>query len=78
MTRAEIFELINQERSEQDKNWSDRSQYKRSAPHVLVLQGQMKKLEDEWYNAKRDALQDRFKKIAAIAVRALEEIDPES
>jgi hypothetical protein len=78
VTRAEIFELINQERSEQDKNWSDRSQYKRSAPHVLVLQGQMKKLEDEWYNAKRDALQDRFKKIAAIAVRALEEIDPES
>ncbi len=78
MTRQEVFELINQERSEQDKNWSDRSQYQRSAAHVLVLSGQLKKLEDEWYNSKLDALLDRFKKIAAIAVRALEEIDPQS
>lgn len=78
MERSKVFELINQERDAQDKVWSDRSQYKRSAAHVLVLQGQMKKLEDEWYNSKLDALLDRFKKIATIAVRALEEIDPKT
>jgi hypothetical protein len=37
----------------------------------------MKKLEDEWYVSKLDALLDRFKKIATIAVRALGEIDPD-
>jgi len=78
MQRQEVFELINQERAAQDKTWSDRSQYKRSAAHVLVLSGQLKKLEDEWYNSNLDALLGRFKKIAAIAVRALEEIDPQS
>jgi hypothetical protein len=78
MKRTEIYELINTERTEQDKKWSDRSQYKRSAPHILVLEGQMKKLTDEWYTSNLDALLDRFKKIATVAVRALEEIDPQT
>jgi hypothetical protein len=76
MTRQEIFKLIEDERAAQDKAWPDRAQYKWSAPHILVLQGQMKKLEDEWYTSSRDAILDRFKKIAAVAVRALEEVDP--
>lgn len=78
MKREEIFALINQEREAQDKAWSDRSQYTRSAPHILVLLMQMKKLEDEWYASKLDAVLERFKKIATVAIRALEEIDPKS
>ena len=78
MKRADIFSAIVAERDAQDKVWADRTQYSRSAPHIIILQGQMRKLEDEWYSSKRDALLDRFKKIAAIAVRALEEIDPVS
>lgn len=78
LSRAQAIQKINAERDNQNNLWSDRSQYSRSAPHILVLQGQMKKLEDEWYNSKRDALLERFVKIAAIATRALEEIDPES
>jgi len=78
MKRQEVYALIDAERKAQDSVWNDRTQYKRSAPHVLVLQGQMKKLEQEWYESKKDALLDRFKKIAAIAIRALEEIDPNS
>lgn len=77
MKRTDIFAAIDQERSAQDANWADRSQYSRSAAHILVLEGQMKKLGDEWYVSKRDALLERFLKIATIAVRALEEIDPE-
>jgi hypothetical protein len=76
MERKEIFDLIERERVEQDKVWKDRSQYKRSAAHILVLQGQIKKLEDEWYVSDLNAVLDRFKKIATIAVRALEEIEP--
>lgn len=78
MTREEIFLAIENERKAQDAVWKDRSQYKRSAAHILVLQGQMKKLEQEWYESHLDALLERFKKIATIAVRALEEIDPKS
>lgn len=78
MDRQDVFKKIAEERSRQDAVWADRSQYSRSAPHILILQGQMKKLEDEWYTSKRDALLERFTKIAAIAVRALEEINPES
>lgn len=75
MTRDDIFAGIREQRHEQDLKWSDRSQYSRSAPHVLVLRGQMRKLEEEWYTSKRDALLDRFLKIATVAVRALEEIE---
>jgi hypothetical protein len=76
MTRQEIFALIDEERSKQDKVWSDRSQYNHSAPHINVLRVQLQKLETEWYASERDALLERFVKMAAIAVRALEEIDP--
>jgi len=78
MRRDEVFSKINEQRAFQDAKWSNREQYRRSAPHVMVLQGQMRKLEQEWYDSKRDALLERFVKIAAIAVRALEEIEPSS
>ena len=76
MTRQEIFALIDEERNKQDKVWSDRTQYNRSAPHINVLRVQLQKLENEWYASEKDALRERFVKMAAIAVRALEEIDP--
>jgi hypothetical protein len=78
MKREEVFDRINAERAAQDAKWSNRAQYKRSAAHVLVLQGQLKKLELGWYASNLDALLERFVKIAAIAVRALEEIEPNS
>lgn len=78
MTRQEIYALIDKERALQDELWTDRSQYKRSAAHVLILQKQLQKLLDEWYVSKLEALLARFKTIATVAVRALEEIDPNS
>lgn len=76
MTRAEIYYLIDEERNKQDEKWSDRSQYSRSAPHLLLLQQKTAKMGGLWYEAKRDALIAEFVKVAAIAIRALEEIDP--
>jgi hypothetical protein len=75
MNRQEVYELIEAERLEQNAVWKDRSQYKKSAPHILVLDGQLAKLKSDWYGATKDALKSRFIKMAAIAVRALEEIE---
>jgi hypothetical protein len=73
MIRTEIFKLIEEERVRQNASWPDRSQYTRSAAHVLVLEGQMRKLQDEWYN-NTGSIKERLLKIATVAVRALEEI----
>jgi len=80
MTRIEVFELVNAERMAQDKEWRtgrpNEQQYKFAAPHVLLLERNARKLIDLWYDAKdEEALQDRFVKIAALAFRALEEIE---
>lgn len=76
MTRANIYALIDKERAAQDLRYPNRTQYKYSAPHIVVLGGQLAKLEADWYNnADRDTLLERFINIAAIAVRALEEIE---
>jgi hypothetical protein len=77
MNREEIYALIDKERAEQDKVWSNREQYSRSAPHILVLDGQLTKLKAEWYAAEKDAVTSRLVKMAAIAVRALEEVNPD-
>jgi len=74
MTRTEIYALIERERLTQDAVWSDRSQYTRAAPHILVLDGQLTKLKSDWYGAAKAVLLERFVKMATIAVRALEEI----
>lgn len=76
MKREEIFNHINTARTKQDESWPDRSQYKRSAAHILVLDTQLKKLHDEWYASKSSAIVERFLSIATVAVRALEELDP--
>lgn len=80
MTRLEVFEAINAERIAQDKEWRtgrpNEEQYKFAAPHVLLLERNARKLSDIWYDSKdEDSVMDRFVKIAAIAVRALEEIE---
>lgn len=78
MTREQAYNLVDAERAAQDRVWADRTQYNRSAPHILILSRQLRKLEDDWYDSSHDALIERFVKMAAIAVRALEEIDPEA
>ena len=79
MTREEIFAAVNAERIAQDEQWrtgrQNEAQYQFSAPHVLLLEENADKLRKIWYGAKDEgSLADRFIKIAAIAVRALEEI----
>ena len=79
MQRKEIYEAIDAERLAQDAIWRTGSevegQYTFSAPHVLLLEENAAKLRSLWYTARDESeLFDRFVKIAALAVRALEEI----
>lgn len=78
MTREDAIALINAERAAQDATWKDRSQYTRSAPHILILDVQLTKLKQEWYGSPAPSIQDRLVKMAAIALRALEEIEPKN
>jgi hypothetical protein len=77
MKREDVYQQIDRIRTEQDEKWSDRSQYTRSAAHILVLDTQMQKLHAEWYASKPSEIVKRFISIAATAVRALEELNPE-
>jgi hypothetical protein len=79
MNRQEIYDAIDAERISQDNIWRTGSpvedQYQYSAPHVLLLEENANKLRAIWYGLRNEgSLQDRFIKVAAIAVRALEEI----
>ena len=75
MNRTDIFALINQERTYQDEKWSDREQYAVSAPHVLLLDSYVQKAKDRWTGSVSEVdVVQTIAKIAAIAVRALEEI----
>jgi hypothetical protein len=82
MQRDEIFEAINTERDTQDVYWSHnearrRSMYSTVPPHILLLEAQISKLRDDWYATPGGrGCFSRFIKVAAIAVRALEEIVP--
>jgi hypothetical protein len=78
MKREKAFELINAERTDQNVVWADRTQYNRAAPHILILEEQVAKLRTDWYGSVKEDLQSRFVKVAAIATRALEEIDTEA
>jgi phage shock protein A len=78
MTREQAYELIDAERTSQDAVWTNRTQYNRAAPHILLLEEQLKKLRTDWYASKSENFTSRLTKMAAIAVRALEEIDPEA
>ena len=82
MKRAEIFAVIESERVTQDAKWPrdttvnpNRAQYKYYAPHLLVLEEKMARLRALWYDSDRELLRAELVKIAAIAVRALEEVD---
>ena len=81
MKRNHIYELIEKERIYQDATWrvgrQNEGQYKYAAPHVILLCKLSAKLEDEWYAAKDEDFTSRFVKIAAVAIRALEEITPD-
>lgn len=77
--RAALLEVLG-ERLAQDAVWRGRSkpvehQYAYAAPHVLLLEEQVGKLRENWYGtADETSLRGRFIKMAAIALRALEEI----
>ena len=80
-TRKEVYGLIDLEREAQDNVWrtgrKNEGQYKFAAPHVLLIEEQAQKLRQLWYTSTKEDLRNRFIKTAAIAVRALEEIDVE-
>jgi hypothetical protein len=79
VSRAEVFALIHAERVAQDKIWRtgrpSEVQYKFAAPHVLLLEENLAKLRSFWYMSSKEEMTDRFIKIAALATRALEEIE---
>ena len=73
-TQAEIFDKIIEERKRQDENWSNREQYVYNAPHLLVLETKVNRMRAMWYEGKKEDLKAEWIKIAAIAIRALEEV----
>lgn len=74
MNRTEIYQAIDAERHTQDSTWPNREQYVYNAPHVLVLEEKVSRLRSLWYGARKEELKAEYIKIAAIAVRALEEV----
>lgn len=80
MTREEIFNKINTTRDEQDRLWPRderrKAMYSFHAPHIILLDKNVEKLKDMWYNSKTEDCTSRILTIATLAVRALEEIKP--
>jgi hypothetical protein len=80
MERCDVFQEINRIREEQNAKWprDERriAMYSYMPPHILLLEKQIEKLRDEWYASKTEDCINRFQVIAALAVRALEEIEP--
>lgn len=79
MNREEVFEAINNERIAQDSVWRRgddmKTQYRFAAPHIILLEEQVSKLRSKWYGERDESsLRERIIKVAAIAIRALEEI----
>lgn len=78
-TRERIYNWIEGERVAQDKKWPrdnpKREQYKFYTPHIVVLEEKLARLRGLWYESKSEQLAAEFVKIAAIAVRALEEVE---
>lgn len=80
MKREEVFTEINCIRQEQDAKWPRderrQSMYSFIPPHVLLLEENIHKLRSEWYASKTEDCHKRILTIAALAVRAMEEIKP--
>jgi hypothetical protein len=79
MTRDEALAAIFEERHLQDLSWRNRGvmdgQYDYAAPHILLLEECTDKLRKAWYGVSDEGnLRDRLVKIAAVSLRALEEI----
>jgi hypothetical protein len=74
MNREQIYDMIDGERFRQDEKWSDRSQYQRFAPHILILEEKLSRFRDAWYDSKSEELHYLMLQMATIAVRALEEV----
>ena len=70
MNRVDIFALIDACAAN-----PQRAQYQFYAPHILVLEETLARLRGICYGANREKLRDELVKIAAIAVRALEEVE---
>lgn len=80
MTRADAYTLVDAERLAQDRLWPRDgrphvAQYGWCGPHLLLLEEKVARLRSMWYGSKSEQLQQEFAKVAAIAVRALEETD---
>ena len=79
MEREKIFEAINQERISQDGLWQRNERrkvmYSFTAPHLLLLGEKINAMQTLWY--KGESTPQDFIKIAALAVRALEEVTDE-
>jgi hypothetical protein len=74
MVRSDIYTAVDAERKSQDEKWPNREQYKYAAPHILVLETKISRLRAIWYESKKEDIKAELVKIAAIAVRALEEV----
>lgn len=78
MNRKEVYNAIDAERESQDKVWRtgrpSEYQYQFAAPHILLLEEGVSKLRPLWYGSKSEDIRDRLIKLAAVAIRALEEI----
>lgn len=78
MIREDIYTLIDHERDSQDQQWrtgrANEAQYAFAAPHILLLEEKVAGLRPIWYRSKKEDLRAELTKIAALAVRALEEI----
>ena len=79
MTRAQIYTIIEKEREHQDLTWPrDRRRkeyYSNSGPHVLLLIDYIEQARATWRKSKSSVPTTQvIGKIAAIAIRALEEV----
>ena len=82
MDRKAIIAAIENERASQDQKWPrdvavnpNRAQYRFYAPHIVVLEEKLVRLRKIWYESDRELLNAEFIKIAALAIRALEEVE---
>lgn len=81
MKREEVYTLIEAERRRQDEKWRNehthprQGQYKYFAPHILVIEEKLSRIRGLWYESASEQLRDELVKIAALAVRALEEVE---
>lgn len=77
---SSIKDLIAAERSQQDANWRrkdnpTKGQYAYWGAHLLVLEEKVKRIREIWYESRSEELKAEFVKVAAIAQRALEEVE---